>query len=116
MATTLLLDRTAWDLVTDARGNIAMASEPYSQTQDAASAVRVFQGEAYYDGTLGLPYFDQILGRVQPVQIFKQGAIEAALTVPGVTSAEVFLTSFNHRTLAGQLQIKTANGVLGVAL
>ena len=39
---TLLLDLTNWDLLVDASGNIAVASDPYSVAQDVASAVRVF--------------------------------------------------------------------------
>ena len=110
MATTLLLDRDNWDLAIDAAGNIALASEPYSQTQDAASAVRVFQGEAYYDTTLGVPYFTDVLGRHQPTQILRARAQEAALTVPGVVDATAILTANPDRTLTGQIQIKTADG------
>lgn len=110
MATTLLLDRADWDLCLDAAGNIALASEPYSQAQDAASAVRVFQGEAYYDTTLGVPYFSDVLGRYQPTQILRARAQQAALTVPGVTDATAILVTNQNRELTGQIQIKTANG------
>ena len=110
MATTLLLDREFWDLAVDAAGNIALASEPYSQTQDAASAVRVFAGEAYYDTTLGVPYFSDVLGRYQPTQIMRARAQLAALTVPGVTDATAILTTGPNRELTGQIQITTALG------
>lgn len=110
MATTLLLDRDAWDLALDAAGNIAVASEPYSQVQDAASAVRVFQGEAYYDTTLGVPYFTDVLGRYQPTQILRARAQLAALTVPGVIDATAILVTNPNRELTGQIQIKTAAG------
>ena len=56
MADTLLLDLTNWDLVLDVNGNIAIARPPYALAQDAASAVKTFQGECYYDTTLGIPY------------------------------------------------------------
>jgi hypothetical protein len=42
---TLLLDVSSWDLCLDAAGNIAMASNPYSIAQDAASAIRTFAGD-----------------------------------------------------------------------
>lgn len=115
MATTLLLDRSTWDLVLDASGNIALASEPYSQTQDAASAARVFEGEVWYDNSLGLPYFSQILGKIQPLQVFRAKAIEAAETVPGVQSADVIITAYSQREIKGQIQIRTANGVQGAS-
>lgn len=116
MATTLLLDRDDWDLCLDAAGNWALASEPYSQTQDAASAVRVFQGEAYYDMSLGVPYFSDVLGKYQPTQLMRAKAQQAAMTVPGVTDALAVLVTNPDRVLTGQIQIKTDGGIQVIAL
>jgi hypothetical protein len=58
----LLLSRPAWDLVLDASGNIAVASAPYAIAQDAASAIRLFAGEHWYDTAQGIPCFSQVLG------------------------------------------------------
>lgn len=116
MANTILLDRTAWDLVLDVTGNIAVASEPYSQVQDVASACRVFQSEVYYDTSQGVPYFQQILGRSQPVQVLKARLVQRALTVPGVTAARAVLGRIVSRRLTGQVQITTAGGVQTVTL
>lgn len=116
MATTLLLDRDNWDLCLDASGNWALASEPYSQSQDAASAVRVSQGEAYYDTTLGVPYFTDVLGRYQPTQILRARAQQAAMTVPGVTDANAILVTNPTRQMTGQIQIKTDSGDQVIAL
>lgn len=116
MATTLLLDRDGWDLALDASGDWALASEPYSQAQDAASAARVFLGEAYYDTALGVPYFTDVLGRYQPTQILRARLQQAALTVPGVTDATALLVANPTRELTGQLQIKTETGTQVIAL
>jgi hypothetical protein len=116
MASTLLLDRNAWDLAVDAIGNIALASEPYSILQDVASACRLFQGELWYGGTDGLPYFDQILGEYQPIQVLKDGLVRAALSVPGVLAATVFLTAVVGRQISGQVQITTSAGPAIVTL
>lgn len=117
MAATLLLDLDGWDLCVDASGNWAVATEPYSQAQDAASAARVFQGEAYYDTTLGIPYFSEVLGRSQPTQILRARLQQAALTVPGVTAATAILTGGGPtREMTGQLQITTESGVQTVNL
>lgn len=116
MATTLLLDRTAWDLAIDAIGNIALASETYSILQDVSSACRLFQGELWYGGTDGIPYFDQVLGQHQPIQVLKEGLVRAALTVPGVLAATVFLTEAAGRTLTGQIQCQTNAGLVVVPL
>ncbi len=110
MAATLLLDRDAWDLALDASGNIAVATEPYSQVQDAASAVRVFEGEAYYNTTLGVPYWTDVLGRQQPTQIMRARAQLAAMTVPGVIDATAILTELPDRVMGGQIQIRTDQG------
>jgi hypothetical protein len=108
MATTLLLDRTNWDLCLDASGNIAVAAEPYALEQDVSSECRVFEGEAYYDTTIGIPYFGQVLGQAVPAQLLKERLALAAKRVPGVTSARAFLTDLGQRVVGGQVQF---NGV-----
>jgi hypothetical protein len=107
---TLLLDRTTWDLVLDASGNIAVASPPYALAQDVASACRTFLGEVYYDTTLGVPYFERVLGKFPPLQLVKQLLADAALTVPGVTDPVVFISSFTDRGLSGQVQFTDPSG------
>ncbi len=108
---TLLLDRTAWDLVVDASGDIAVASDPYSKAQDAASAVRLFQGELYYDTTKGVPYFGQILGLAPPLNYMRQKFVDAAKTVPGVVAAAAFISSFVGRKVSGQVQVTDQSGL-----
>lgn len=110
MASTLLLDLDGWDLCLDASANWAMATDPYSQTQDAASAVRMFEGEAYYDTSLGVPYFTDVLGRNQPTQIMRARAQLAAMTVPGVIDATAILIAGPTREMTGQIQITTESG------
>ncbi|MGN6775004.1 hypothetical protein [Rhizobium sp.] len=107
---TLLLDQELWDLTVDTAGNIAVASNPYSQAQDAASAIRTFEGEVFYDTTLGIPYFTQILGYAPPTSLMKAYFNSSALTVPGVTKAQTFITSWQDRVLQGQVQIQNEDG------
>lgn len=106
MADTLLLDRANWDLCLDASGNIALASEPYSLSQDVASECRVYLGECYYDTARGIPYPAAVLGQFQPVQVLKDQLAIAAARVPGVVSPQVFLTSITDREVSGQVQFK----------
>lgn len=110
MGNTLLLDRGAWDLVLDARGNIALAQAPYAIAQDVASAVRTFIGECWYDTGQGLPYFQRVLGQAPPGAFLKQTIIDAALTVPGVTSATVQWLAFKDRALSGRIQVTDSSG------
>lgn len=115
MASTLLLDRDTWDFVVDASSNIAVASEPYSQAQDAASMIRTFSGEVYFDTTLGIPYFTQILGYAPPVALMKAYFNDAALSVPGVEKSQCFITEWKDRKVSGQVQIRNTNGATSAA-
>lgn len=101
----LLLDRTAWDLVLDARGNLAIADDPYAQAQDAACAARLFQGEAYYDTTIGVPYFQAVLGKYPSPQFMRAKYATAAARVPGVQNINVTLTGLVNRRLTGNIVI-----------
>jgi hypothetical protein len=107
---TLLLDTVAWDLLIDSRGNIALASDPYSMAQDAASAIRTFQGECFYDTTKGVPYDQSILGKTPSLAFMKAQFVKAALTVPGVVSAKCFISSITDRLVTGQVQVRDTAG------
>jgi len=102
---TLLLDVDTWDLVLDQAGNLALASDPYSQAQDAASAIRLFRGELQYDVNQGIPYWQEILGHLPPLALMKAKFEQAALTVPGVISALCVIDSVANREVTGQVQI-----------
>jgi hypothetical protein len=113
---TLLLDQSTWDLVVDASGNIAAASNPYSLAQDAASECKTVQGEVYYDTTRGIPYFSQILGQRAPLSLIKAKLTSAALLVPEVTSVQVFISAISNRTVSGQIQIPVSSAAQTIAI
>ena len=102
---TLLLDPKTWDLMIDGSKNIAMASDPYSQAQDAASAIKTFAGECYYNTTLGTPYWETVFGLAPPLSLMKSYFVDAALTVPGTARAVCYIDSFVDRKVTGQVQI-----------
>jgi hypothetical protein len=112
MASTVLLNPSTWDLLIDASGNIAKAAEPYALAQDAASAIKLFQGEDYYDTTRGVPYWKQILGHWPPVPLMKSYFVAAAKTVPSVVQAQCFIDSIVDRRPSGQVQITDRSGAL----
>ena len=109
---TLILDQSAWDLILDAQGNIAMATDPYSLVQDVASAIRVFIGELWYDTTQGIPYFENILGHRPSLQYVRIQVEKAALTVPTIALAKCTITKFENRELVGFVQITDAAGTV----
>lgn len=113
---TLLLDTVEWDLLLDANGNIAVATDPYSLAQDAASAIRTYLGEVYFDTSIGIPYLTQVFGRVPSLALLKAQLEAAAAAVPGVVSAVVFLASTEGRVVSGQVQVTSeATGQASVA-
>ena len=106
----ILLDRTIWDLVLDANGNIALADEPYRIAQDVACAIRLFSSELWYDTSKGIPYKTSILGQWPPISLVKAQIVKAALTVPGVVSARCIVLSLDKRTFTGQCQVIDTTG------
>jgi hypothetical protein len=109
---TLLLDLVNWDLVLDINGNWAMASDPYSQAQDAASECKLFSGELWYDTSRGIPYFQNIIGKLPPLTLVKTYYTQAVLNnVPGVVSAQAFIAQLSpQRVFSGQIQITNSAG------
>lgn len=112
---TALLDQNTWDLILDASGNIAVAAPPYAIAQDVASACRTFLGECYYDTTIGIPYFSDVLGEDPPLSLVKSLLQNAALTVQGCTNPVVYISSVTNRVLTGQVQFTGPDGSLQVA-
>jgi hypothetical protein len=105
VATTLILDTVNWDLLVDNNGNIAVATAPYQLAQDAATAIKLFQGELWWNASVGVPYWTQILAKSPPISLMKTKFVQAAESVPGVTSAECFISSISDRQVTGQVQI-----------
>jgi len=118
---TMLLDPQTWDLVLDASGNIASAENPYALAQNAASAIRMFLGEQWYNTTLGVPYLttgnqsQQLLGSPPNVALMKSIFARVAKTVPDVISAKVFITSIVDRNVRGQVQVTGPDGKVTAA-
>jgi hypothetical protein len=117
MSKTLYLDPSRWDLVVDVNGNLAVASDPYGLAQDAACRLRTFVGDIYYDQTQGIDYFGLLLGQPVSLTLLKSTLAGEALKVPGVVSAQVFISAFDPivRQVSGQVQITDATGTIAAA-
>jgi hypothetical protein len=111
---TMLLDINLWDVTVDSSGNWAIAGPPYSQAQDASSAIRLWLGELYYDTTAGIPY-ESILGQLPNLPLLKSQLVTAAKTVPGVVGAVVFISAVTERGVSGQVQITNSLGQTATA-
>jgi len=112
MPSTLLLNPLSWDLMINSSRSIAVAAKPYALAQDAASAIKLFKGEDYYDTTRGVPYWEEILGHYPPVSIMKAHFVAAAKTVPEVVAAQAFIESILDRRPKGQVQVTDVDGAL----
>lgn len=110
----LALDPDTWDLMLDASGNLALVSGGAALAQDAATACRLWTGEAWYATNIGIPY-DQILGEAPDFGFLKSQWVQAALTVPGVVSAQAFIAGFEGRVVTGQIQVTDADGTVSAA-
>lgn len=115
MAKTLPLTAD-WDLQLDAAGNLSLIDLDASLAQDVASAIRTFLGECWYDTTLGLPYFEAILGQRPPRSLVVSKIQREALRVPDVATAAVTLLGLNDRALTGVLQITRASGAAPITV
>lgn len=123
---TLLLNTTTWDLTLDSNGNIAIAHDVYSIAQDVASAVRLFNGELWYDTTQGIPYFApvgtqsnnnvNILGQAPPIGFLMALLAAAAESVPEVETVQVSLNypTGSNRSLIGTITITNSSGTTAV--
>jgi len=116
VSASLLLDIVAWDVCLDARGNWALAEDPYAIVQNVSCSCRLVQGEAVFDTTRGVPYFSDIFTGPYPVDLLKSDLEDAALLVNGVEAATVYIQSIVNRQATGQVQVTTPYGPLYASL
>ena len=79
------------------------------QKSPIANAIRLFEGELYYDTEQGVPYFDEILGQPHSFALFKHRMEEAALRVDGVKDVVVSIQRISDRRLSGGITFKDEN-------
>uniref|UniRef100_UPI0036DD607A hypothetical protein n=1 Tax=Photorhabdus sp. RM322S TaxID=3342825 RepID=UPI0036DD607A len=104
-----LLDIKSWDLTLDDSGNIAITDNPYAVAQDVACACSTYLGECWYDTTLGIPYYQRILGHWPGTQLINSKMQQEAVKLPYVQSAICKVINGNERTIAGTMIITDMN-------
>lgn len=108
---TIFLNPDTWDLDIDASRNIAMASTPYAQAQNAASACRVWLGECPLNTTRGVPYEANVLGYRPSLSQVASWFQDEADQVQGIDTSQAILTfDEGSRGLGGQLQLTLSDG------
>ncbi|CAG9247769.1 hypothetical protein BDI4_210051 [Burkholderia diffusa] len=63
-----------------------------------------------YDVSLGLPYWQNILGQLPPATFIQSEIARAALTVPNIVSATVTRLALNGCALGGEVDVTDATG------
>ncbi|REF28667.1 hypothetical protein BDD26_3616 [Xenorhabdus cabanillasii] len=107
---TLFLMPATWDLTLDAAGNLAIASD-HARAQSVANACRVFVNDLYYSQGDGIPYLEEILGKNRySLAMYRKYLEDAALSVDGVVSATVELSTANDRIVRGRIKFTDIDG------
>lgn len=112
MANTLLLN-DKWDIFVDSTGNIATVTDDYAIAQNIANAERLFENDAYFERSKGVPYLASVLGEKlsasQSVVINRWR--KAALNVDGVADCEPMPEyDKDGRIIGGKIVATTKNG------
>lgn len=116
---TIFLNPETWDLDIDAKGCIAIASTPWAQAQNAASACRVWLGECALNTTVGVPYEQAVLGYRPSLSQIGGWFETAAESAVGVAQAVPILQYGGNATrgVTGQIQLTLSDGTnLDVAI
>jgi hypothetical protein len=102
-----------WDLVIDSNRNMALARNGQAISQDVASALKTFQGEVFYDETLGIPYYASILAQRYRPGLMNSFFAKEALKVPEVLSSSARVENFDRitRRYSGKVLVTTNAGV-----
>lgn len=110
MLTKSLLLTDQWDLSLDDSGDIAITANPYAVAQDVACACSTFLGEAWYDTTLGIPYYERILGKWPGTQLINTKMATEAKKLSYVKSAFCTTTVSNdNRAASGVMTVTDTN-------
>lgn len=111
---TLRLDRETWDLTLDGVGRISLTGDDDATAQNVANEARLFINDAYFIQDQGIPHFIVDLGHRVNNAVLRSYLRRAALRVPDVRevlSVEILSFDPKTRTLRGDIQFTTAEGV-----
>lgn len=115
---TLLLTKK-WDVTLDGVGRIALTGEDFATAQNVANEARLFTNDAYFIQDKGTPYFITSLGLRANASVVRSHLRRAALRVHDVKevlSVRIDSVKQETRTLTGDIQFTTVEGVSNVAI
>lgn len=109
----------SWDLTLDGVGRISLTGEDYATAQNVANEARLFTNDAYFIQDKGTPYFATSLGQRTNAAVVRSYLRRAALRVPDVKeilSIQIISINPETRTLTGDIQFTTVEGISNVAI
>ena len=112
MAYTLLLN-DKWDIFVNEAGNIATVTGDYAIAQNVANAERLFQSDAYFEQTKGIPYIASVFGERPDVgqSVLINRWRQAALNVDGISDCEpIPVYDKDDQIIGGRIVATTENG------
>lgn len=98
------------DLYLDGKRQIAIGQDINAVLNVVANTVRTLAGEIQLNTTLGIPYFETILGGSYSVSVWEGYMIEAAEKVNGVVRVKSMKTKIENNTLNYEMEILTEYG------
>jgi len=105
------------DLRADATGTIATCTGKYASAQTAATAIKLRVGDAWFRQEAGINWAGYLQTQTKIAGV-RADVIRQASKGEGVTNARVRGLGLRRitRTLAGTVELKTANGVVNVSI
>lgn len=109
---TVSIKTSSGELVLE-RGSFVLVTGKDAVAQAIASHLKAFRGEWFLDGSIGVPYWTEVLGRKRPNLAAIEHRLRAEiLSVGGVTGITSFSLSFDPaaRQLSGRFTASTEYG------
>lgn len=100
----------SWDMKLDINGNIAVCDETYSIAQQAATEIKLFEGEGWYDRSQGTPHFAQILGINSNLGLIRNILLGRVNGVDNVMRSDIDMYVDSSRVLHGNIFITSQSG------
>ena len=110
MTRTLELGYPDWDLHVNDGGMLPILEGSEALTQNVSNKCRAFTEDMYLSYDEGMPHFDIELGNTPPEALVKSRYRRQAMSVEGVTDAELETYAIVDRTLTGTIIITDENG------
>lgn len=94
----IAIDQSTNDLQIAADGNLVMVRDAHAVGQHARQRLQTFEGEWFLDGTVGVPWLTQILGKGYDPALSEAVVKATLLATDGVIDITSFSVGFNQPT------------------